>query len=95
MSPGVHLSHAARLAGDAQRFLISSIIHLEMADAGIVDLDELFAEVGVADFNVAVVLEELGLLADHLQHVADAYGHREVRRRSERRPSRAGFEVAG
>jgi hypothetical protein len=85
MNAGAHLANAAGGAIDAQRLLLSAIHHLEAADAETPAIDELLAEVAIEDVDVAFLLEELGVLADNLQRLADAYGNREFRRAIERR----------
>ncbi len=74
MTPGAHLSHAARLAGDAhrslliiQRTLLAAHLHLENAGAQLLPATEVeFAE----------IIADAGALADELQRVADDYGRR-------------------
>jgi hypothetical protein len=82
MSPGAHLSHAARSAFDAQRVLLAAVIHLEMADAAIADLDLWLTSVDLTDIDIAILLHQLGDLAQSLQRLADEYGHAEVARRT-------------
>jgi hypothetical protein len=80
MTPGAHLSHAARCVFDAQRAFLTGILHIEAVDAEITDLDDLLLEVQVSDIDFAQVLTTLGDLAGDLQHVAEAYGQREALR---------------
>ena len=61
MSPGAHLSHAARMAFDVYRGAVAVALHLE-----VVDVDH---HLEIADF-----IEAAGDLAAELQHRADAYG---------------------
>ena len=69
MSPGAHLSHAARMAFDAQRALIVTVLHLEAAEieADVVGIPEL--------------LDGLGDAATVLQQLADDYSHAAADRR--------------
>ena len=69
MSPGAHLSQAARLAFDAQRAIIATALHLDAAD------------IGADEAGIPELLDEIGDTAAVLQRLADDYGHAEVQRR--------------
>ncbi len=78
MTPGAHLSHAARLAGEAQRaliviqrVLIAVRLHLEAGDACLMP---------GAEAELAELVADTGALADELQRVVDDYAQREGER---------------
>ncbi len=78
MSPGAHFSHAARLAGDAQRGLIviqrallAVRLHLEAGGAYVMP---------GAEAELAELVADTGTLADALQRVVDDYAQREGER---------------
>lgn len=71
MSPGAHLSHACRLAGDAQRLLIGSAMHLEASGVDIVDEFEA---------DMAELIDDAGVLAGILQDLVDNYARHEGER---------------
>lgn len=80
MSPGAHLSHAARLAGEAQRALIviqrtllAVRLHLEAADAYVMP---------GAEAELAELVEDTGKLADELQWAVDDYAKRDGERQA-------------
>lgn len=70
MRPGAHLSHAARLAFEAQRVHLASLLHLEAAGIDIEHPDLDLPALLVADEEVAVLLQAL----------ADEFGNAEVER---------------
>ena len=80
-SAGALLSQAAYMAIGAQRLTIAAAIRLDDAEAQISDLAFL-ARADIQAINFAALLKDLGVLADNLQHLADAFGHYEVQRRS-------------
>jgi len=83
-SPGALISHAAYSARGAERLLIAALIHLEDAEAEIDDLT-FVADARLEFIDVRPALEVMGIFSRNLIRLADAYGHAEVRRRSERR----------
>ena len=65
MSPGAHLSHAARLALDSQRALLAVLLHLESSGYEFTD------QPGEA---IAGLVATAGELTKALQRLADEYG---------------------
>jgi hypothetical protein len=84
-APGIELSHAARMAVDAQRAVIATVVHIEAADAVLTDLDQWLARVDLSEDDIFAAVNNLGCLAERLQRLCDAYGHAEVLRRSQER----------
>lgn len=72
MSPGPHLSHAARLGGVMRTIAIRVVLHWECA--GVRAMPEAAAD--LAEF-----LDFVDAFAAETQRIADDFGHREVARR--------------
>ena len=79
---GPFLSAAARLAADAHRLLIASLLHLEAAGAVSPE----------AEADIAELLEDAEAYADELFRVADDFGRAAVRHRLQHHLG--GMEVA-
>ena len=81
-SLGAYISQAADLAAGAERLVIAALIRLEDAEADNPNLAFL-GETPLEGVDLVELLDGLATFAINLLRVADAYGHAEVRRRSE------------
>ncbi len=78
--PGRLLSHAASAAFGAQRFALACLMGLQEADAALVD-QTFVGALDLGEVDLPFLIESLGVLADNLQRIADAYGHDQVAKR--------------
>jgi hypothetical protein len=77
---GALLSQAAELAFGAQRLALAAVLRIEDAEAELGDLGFLVAA-DLRSVDLPAMLEDLSIFSQNLLHLADAYGHYEVRNR--------------
>ncbi len=84
--PGSLLSYAASVALGTQRFAVVCHCLLEEADAALDD-QTFVGALDLGEVDLPFLIESLGMLADNLQRIADAYGHDQVAKRFRRSAS--------